>query len=233
MVQVKLEQFEGPLDLLLQLTSEQKLDITAVSLAKVTEQFLEYVKNLPEKNPVILADFLVTAAKLLLIKSKALLPNLDLGIEEEEVVTDLTAQLLLYKKYREVAKYLKRLDAKRHQSWIHESDFSDRVTFLPDPEATLPKLIAILRRVALELKEIAELPKQILAEVISITEKIEHIQKLITEKLETSLSNLIQGSKSKMDLIVTFLALLELVKQKALVVEQSEIFDEIMIRKAN
>ncbi|HYE22685.1 MAG TPA: segregation/condensation protein A, partial [Verrucomicrobiae bacterium] len=71
-VKVKIEQFEGPLDLLLQLIEEQQMDITSVSLAKVTEQFLDYVKNLQVKNPMGLADFLVIAAKLLVIKSKAL-----------------------------------------------------------------------------------------------------------------------------------------------------------------
>lgn len=239
MVQIKLQQFEGPLDLLLQLIEEQQLDITAVSLANVTEQFLNYVRNLPaeasgeggEKNPTNLADFLVIAAKLLVIKSKALLPNLALDMEEEEAAFDLTAQLLHYKKFKEVAKFLAKLDQKRRQSWTHETDFSDRITFLPDPEVNTGVLADNLNRLAIELREIIRLPKQALAEVMSISEKIQQIQKLISEKLETSLANLIKDSKTKTEVIVTFLALLELIKQRILVVEQNAIFEDITIKK--
>ena len=107
-LKILIDQFEGPLDLLLQLIEEQQLDITVLSLASVTEQFLGHVQSLEEKNPALLADFLMIAAKLLVIKSKALLPNLEFGAEDEETAYDLTAQLLLYKKYKEAAKLLKK-----------------------------------------------------------------------------------------------------------------------------
>src|SRR3989344_1750273 len=232
-MQVKVEQFEGPLDLLLQLIEQQQLDVSTVALASVTEQFLAYVKNLQEKNPINLADFLIIAAKLLVIKSKSLLPNLDLGIEEEETAFDLTAQLLQYKKYKEAAKYLRNLDAKRKQSWPRESEFLDRVTFLPDPEITPMVLAQSLRTLAAELKEIIRLPQQVMKEVVSISEKIAHIQTLISGKLETSLSSLLKDAKSKTEVIVTFLALLELTKQRIVVLEQSEHFADIMIKKTN
>lgn len=230
-MKVKIQQFEGPLDLLLQLIESQELDITAMSLANVTEQFLNYVKNLQQKDPTNLADFLIIAAKLLVLKSKALLPTLELGVEEEETAYDLTTQLLLYKKYKEAGRFLKRLDSKRKQSWTREVDFFERVTFLPDPEVTASVLADSLRRLATELKEIIRLPEKVIAEVISITEKIEHIQKLIAQKVETSLSSLLKETKNKTEVIVTFLALLELVKQRVLSVEQSEIFSDIMIKK--
>lgn len=230
-MQVKVEQFEGPLDLLLQLIEQQELDVSTLALAKVTEQFLLYIKNLQEKNPINLADFLVIAAKLLVIKSKSLLPNLDLGTEEEEAAFDLTAQLLLYKKYKEAAKYLKSLDLSLRQSWSREGEFSDRITFLPDPDINLAVLAASLRNLALELKDIIRLPLHVMKEVVSISEKIAHIQKLISDKLETSLSSLLAGAKSKTEVIVTFLALLELTKQRILIVEQNGIFAEIIIKK--
>jgi len=230
-VKIKVEQFEGPLDLLLQLIEGQELDVTAMSLANVTEQFLDYVKQLEEKNPTHLADFLVIAAKLLVIKSKALLPNLDLGIEEEESAMDLTHQLLVYKKYKEAAKYLRRFDLRRHQSWTRESDFNDRVTFVPDSAATPDALANSIRVLANELKEIVRLPQQILAEVVSITEKIEHIQRLIAEQVETSLSSLIKEAKSKTEVIVTFLAVLELTKQRIVSLEQNKLFEDIMIKR--
>lgn len=232
-MQIKTEQFEGPLSLLLQLIEEQQLDISTLSLAKVTEQFLLYIKNLQEKNPLNLADFLVIAAKLLVIKSKSLLPNLDLGIEEEETAFDLTAQLLIYKKYKEAGKFLKNLDLRRKQAWTRDGEFSDQVTFLPDPAINASSLALSLRNLAAELKDIIRFPQQVMQEVVSISEKISHIQAMISDKLETSLSVLLKDAKSKTEVIVTFLALLELTKQRILIVEQSDMFAEIIIRKTN
>lgn len=247
-VNIRTEQFEGPLDLLLQLIENQKMDITSMSLASVTEQFLEYVRTLltptstspdevgrggQEKNPLNLADFLVIAAKLLVIKSRALLPDLEFAPEEEETAYDLTAQLLVYKKYKEVAKFLKKMDARRFQSWTRETEFHDRITFVPDLDVTSAVLSEALQKLARELKEILKLPEQILTEVVSITQKIEQIQKLITEKVQTTLSSLLKDSKSKTEVIVTFLALLELIKQRILTVEQTEMFADIIIKKNN
>lgn len=233
MVQIKVEQFEGPLDLLLKLIEDQELDITTVSLAAVTEQFLGYIKNLQEKNPLTLADFLVIAAKLLVIKSKALLPTLDLGVEEEEEAFDLTQQLLLYKKYKEAGRFLKSFEMKRRQSWIREVGFVDKVTFVPDPAATPGRLAQSLFILVKQLQEITKLPQDIIEEVVSISEKIDHIQKLISEKMESSLSSLLKNSGSKTEVIVTFLALLELIKQRILTVEQNQAFSDIIIKKVN
>ncbi len=231
MVQIKTAQFEGPLDLLLQLIEEQRMDISTVALAGVTEQFLAYVKNLQDKNPLNLADFLIIAAKLLVIKSKSLLPNLELGLEEEEAAFDLTAQLLQYKKYKEAAKFLKRLDGKRRQAWTRDVDFFDRITFVPDPDVDVNVLSQSLKNIAAELKDIVRLPQQMMKEVVSISDKIAHIQALISERLETSLSSLLKEAKSKTEVIVTFLALLELTKQRIVSLEQTEHFADILIKK--
>jgi len=233
-MRIKLEQhqFEGPLDLLLQLIEDQQMDITAVSLANVTEQFLNYVRGLQEKNPTNLADFLIIAAKLLVIKSKALLPNLEFGVEEEETAYDLAQQLLTYKKFKEVAKFLRKFDNTRRQAWTREVDFSDRVTFVPDPDVTVPVLHNSLSALAAEIKEIVKLPEKVMEEVVSISEKINHIQALIGDKVQTSLSELLHESKSKTDIIVTFLALLELTKQRIVSLEQTEHFADILIKKS-
>ena len=231
-MQIKTAQFEGPLDLLLKLIEDQQLDVSTLALAHVTEQFLMHVKGLEEKNPLNLADFLVIAAKLLVIKSKSLLPNLDLGVDDEETAFDLTAQLLTYKKYKEAAKYLKRLDGRRKQSWGREVDFTDRITFFPDPEITADVLAQNLRLVVAQLREIVRLPQDVMKEVVSISDKITHIQKLISEKLETSLSSLIKDAKSKTEVIVTFLALLELTKQRIVQLEQTEHFADIIIKRS-
>ena len=230
-MQIKTEQFEGPLDLLLQLIEEQEMDVSTLALAKVTEQFLLHIKNLQEKIPINLADFLMIAAKLLVIKSKSLLPTLDLGVEEEEAAFDLTQQLLIYKKFKEVAKYLKKMELKHRQSWTREVELSDRITFLPDPELNINVLAASLRNIAAELKDIVRLPQEVMEEVLSISEKIARIQTLIADKLETSLSVLLKEAKSKTEVIVTFLALLELTKQRIVSLEQTEHFADIIIKK--
>src|ERR1700704_4352389 len=104
---IKLKQFEGPLDLLLSLIEDQKLSITEIALAQVTEQFLQYIRQLEHIDPTVLADYLSIAAKLLVIKSKAILPTLEVEPEEEDAGHDLEGRLLLCKQFKEVTKYLK------------------------------------------------------------------------------------------------------------------------------
>src|SRR5579864_3115787 len=100
MDKIKIKQFEGPLDLLLSLIEQQQLDITQIALAQVTEQFLQYIRQLELVDPTVLADYLSIAAKLLVIKSKAILPTLEVEPEEEDAGIDLEAKLLLYKQFK-------------------------------------------------------------------------------------------------------------------------------------
>jgi len=232
-MQIRVHQFEGPLDLLLKLIEEQKLEINQISLASVTEQFLEYLRSQTKIEPQALADWLVIAAKLLVIKSKALLPALNLPEEEEEEASNLTWQLYQYKKYKECAKYLIKLDDKRKQSWGRQASFVEKITFYPDNSVTTATMSSAMRYIAKTLAEIAKLPKKVLEEVITISEKIEHMQNMIHKKVEMRLKDLVKKAKSKIEVIVTFLALLELVKQKILTTEQEAMFSDIIIRKNN
>ena len=230
-MEVKIEQFNGPLDLLLQLIEQQKMDITQISIAAVTDQFLQHVKALQTVEPTTLADFLSVAAKLLVIKSKAILPTLQLEKEEEEIATDLEAKLILYKQFKEVAKHLKFLDARRNQSFTREITFEEKINFYPDPEVTKEILHVNILKVLEGLEEINNLPKATVKEVISIQQKIDDLQIIISNQIETSLSKLISSAKDKTEVIVTFLALLELIKQRVLTVEQEQIFSDIIIKK--
>lgn len=229
-MQIKLQKFEGPLDLLLQLIEEQKLDITEISLAQVTEQFLQYIRT-PLLKPQQLADWLVIAAKLLVIKSRVLVPSLKLNPEEEQDATNLAWQLYQYKCYKEAAKYLKSLDTKNLQSWGRHTVFAEKISFYPDPAGNVSTFHAAMKYLAKTLEEIISLPKKVLEEVVTITEKIDHLQKLIQKKVEMRLKDLLASAQSKTEIIVTFLALLELVKQKILTVEQESIFADITIKK--
>lgn len=226
-------EFEGPLDLLLSLIEGQKLNITDIALAQVTEQFLQYVRKLEEIDPTSLSDFLSIAAKLLVIKSKAILPSLEIEDDDEDAGVPLETQLLLYKQFREVARYLKSLDAKQQQSFTRTLVFSQRISFFPDSTVTSSELHAAVLKVLSELKELDNLPKARIKEAVSIQEKITHLQGLLSRQIETKLSSVLAQAKNKSEVIVTFLALLELIKQRIFSVEQDALFTDITIRKTN
>jgi segregation and condensation protein A len=227
----KVHTFEGPLDLLLQLIEERKLPINEIALGEVTEQFLAHLRTMEEIHPEILVDFLGVAGKLLVIKSRALLPTLELDVEEEEAALDLTVQLQILQKYREIAKSLKLLDNRRRQSFEREPFTGQAVVFFPDPKVDTSALANAAQKLTSSLAEITKLPQHHVAEVISISEKIESLQHMLSQKVEIALKDLLKTSKSKTEVIVTFLALLELIKQKILTVEQEQLFAEIVIRK--
>lgn len=233
MLHTKVKQFEGPLDLLLSLIEQRQLDITQIALAEVTEQFLQYLKQLEKIDPTALADYLSIAAKLLVIKSKAILPSLELEPEEEDAGFDLEAKLLLYKQFKEAAKYFKKLDNKRRQGFLRSVTFEQKVSFYPDPSITTKELHSAILTVLSGLKELDQLPKAKLKEAISIQEKIDHLRNLLSGKIETRLSELIKTAKNKSEIIVTFLALLELIKQKIFVADQEALFADVVIKKYN
>lgn len=228
---LKIEQFEGPLDLLLNLIEQQQLDITQISLAQVTEQFLQYVKQLEQIDATQLADFLHIAAKLLVIKSKAILPSLEVEQLDEEPEEDLAEKLLRYKQFKEAAKYFKELDRRGMQSFTRTLVFSQRISFWPDPNITGEVLRDSVGKVLDSLKELDNLPKAKIREAISIQEKIADLQGKLSSQIETKLSDLISGAKNKEEVIITFLALLELVKQRMFSIDQDELFTDITIRK--
>lgn len=230
---IKLEkhQFEGPLDLLLNLIEEQKLDITQIALAHVTEQFLQHIRSLTAVDPTTLSDYLSIAAKLLVIKSKAILPTLEVDEEEEEAATDLEARLILYKQYKEAARALKDFDNRRQQSFTRTLVFSERVSFFPDPNVTTGELFKAITGVMNSLKELDNLPKAKIREAISIQEKIDHLQILLSEQIETKLSHVLKTAKNKSEVVITFLALLELIKQRILIVDQEALFTDITIKR--
>jgi len=233
MLHTKTSQFEGPLDLLLSLIEQRQLDITTIALAEVTEQFLHYIKNLQNLNPTVLADYLAIAAKLLVIKSKAILPSLEIENEEEDAGFDLEGKLILYKQFKEIAKYLKTLDNKRKQSWTRSVTFEEKINFFPDSGITTKELHGAILNVLSQLKELDNLPKAKIKEALSIQEKITHLQDTLGKQIETKLSDLISRAKNKDEVIVTFLALLELIKQRIFTAEQETLFAEVVIKKQN
>ncbi|MFQ6084504.1 MAG: segregation and condensation protein A [Candidatus Aminicenantia bacterium] len=173
MYTVKLEQFQGPLDLLLQLTEEKKLDITEISLAKVTNQYLNFLKkseNIPLEN---LADFLVVASRLILIKSRMLLPALELTEEEEEDIKALKRQLEEYKKFRNLAKEIEKIALTKNIAYSREKYQGFKSIFYPPKNFKLEDLKAAFKRVMEEIALLEEkLPEKSLKLKLSLEEKI-------------------------------------------------------------
>jgi len=231
MYKIKVEQFEGPLDLLLQLIETQELDITQVSLAQVTDQYITYLEKAEGFNPEELADFLVVAAKLLLIKSKVLLPYL--SMDEEDVGSQLENQLKIYQKFYEASKIIHKMILKKRFMYQRENIRSYEVVFCPPEGLTKDDLVGFFRIILHNLEPVIQLPQQVMKKTMSLKEKIWQIKDIISSNSEMNFRNLVNGVKSKTEIIVTFLALLELIKQRSIVVVQDQIFEEIKIQNIN
>ena len=228
--QIKTEQFEGPLDLLLQMTEDQKLDITRVSLAKIADQYLEYIANTQNITLEHLADFLSVASRLILIKSKALLPMLEFTEEEEEEIKDLEYQLAQYKKFKEAAKNLANLYDAPDMSFSREGFSGLGIVFCPPENITKEDLFKTFSKILGEIPVLEKLEEEMVREVLTLEEKIIHLQNTLREKVQTSFSELVANTEDKIEIVVSFLAMLEMVKQKLIHVEQGELFSEIRLK---
>ena len=226
--QFSVEQFEGPLDLLLKLIEDEKLDITTISLAKVTDQYLAYIAHEEVLPPDEIADFLVVAAKLIYMKSKYLLPALQLDDEDGQ---DLEQQLKIYREYFQASKVISKMIGRKKFSYMRTQPLKQVRTqgFYPPQGLTVRHMADSLIHVIGRLDIIARLPKIILKTTVSIREKIQ----ALTKALERGILEFhrFYDSGNKQDVIVSFLALLELVKLRHVQVEQSAIFSKIIISR--
>ncbi len=228
---VKLEQFEGPLDLLLELIQKEKLEIAQISLAKVTDSYLSHFKNNLDISSDNLSDFLVVAARLILIKSKALLPILELTPDEEESIQDLEARLALYKKFKEISQLLGLKFDKKQFSFSRKGFEGVKQGFFPPSDVDGAILEKTMSRILAEMPKPEKLAEESIKEVMTLEQKIVELKSSLQHRIETSFKMLTEKAKDKTEVIVTFLAILELFKEKIITVEQKEIFGEIMISK--
>ena len=223
--------FEGPLDLLLDLIERQKLEITEVSLAEVADQFLEHLEKAENIEIAQLADFLSVASKLILIKSKALLPMLELTEEEEEDIGELKRRLEEYKKFKEAAKKIGLLDKERKSFCSRQSYSGMMTTFLPPQNISAGDLKNAFQNVLNKIPKVEKLTQETIREVISIKDKIGFLRQSLMERVELSFGAMASKSGSRVEIIVTFLAVLEMMKQKVIIVEQTGMFEEIKLRR--
>lgn len=231
--QVKIPQFEGPFNLLLNLIEEKKLFINEISLAKVTEEYLNYLQKLEKFESEKVAGFLVIAATLILIKSKSLLPTLSLTEEEEEDIKNLEDRLRLFELYSELSINIKKNFGKQIIFERGDRKIEEKV-FIPDSKITKENIFSLAQKLIMELPKKEEIPKVEVRKVINIEEMIENLTKRIQENLKFTFSNFAgkpQNKEEKVFVIVSFLAVLELARQGVLSLIQENNFEEISIEK--
>jgi len=228
---IKLEAFEGPLDLLLKLIEEDKLAITTIAIANVTEQYLHILRTHEEgMQPDLLADFLVIAARLLWYKTRALFPSLADDAPEEE---DLELQLKRYQRYVRASKTIEALVKRKHVLFTRTKvlGLSDEPIFTPPPRVSSDAMRDIMRTVIHGLQPLVRHSKEVIKRVVSLRDAIHRVEHLLSSRQHTDFHALLSDAQSRTDIVVTFLAVLELVKQRTVLVRQDDIFGTMVIEK--
>lgn len=227
MYQIKLPIFEGPFDLLLHLIKKEEVNIYDIPIAKITKQYLEYLSLMESLDLEVASEFLVIAAMLLSIKSRMLLPKSQL-VQEDEIEEDprleLTKKLIEYKRYKEVS-------AKLEQRLTFYQEIYTRPSYELEKEETelvecdLYELVLVLQKI---LKE-KEGKMELIVNNTSVEQKMEYLQKLLAEQEKICFFTLFKDAEKKMDVIITFLALLELIRLKKVYVYQQRLFSQIWV----
>lgn len=238
------EKFSGPIEKLLELIEEKKLEITDLSLAEITADFLNYLQTLQtrintDKNADlhgydgtrIIADFVVIASQLLLIKSKSLLPDLKLTADEEESIKDLEGRLNFYRDFKPAMNYIKKLAGEKNVKISRPLFFCRPEVFYPSPDITIKNLLKSAEKVFEALREMPE-EQKIERSLVTLEEKVEEIIGRLKEFQASSFKfQEMFKDKPRSEVVVLFLALLHLLSGQMISVKQNEGFSDIMIEK--
>jgi len=231
--QVNTDVYSGPLDLLLQLIEKAELDITRLALAQVTDQYLEYMHHLEAQDAAEVSAFLVIAARLVQIKSSALLPRPVLpGIQlEEDPGEALARQLILYKRFKDLSHFLEDQDAKGRHSYLRldPSPHAQFAARLDMEDLTIDDIVAAAREIFSDPNNLAPLSEVVSFPRVTIREKISSILELLRMGGEQNFTQLFGAEKSRVEIVVTFLALLELVKRHMVGASQASLFGNIQL----
>jgi len=228
-MELKLQQFSGPLDLLLNLIEEQKLPITEVSISAVTEQYLQYLDTFEEERPDEMADFLVLASRILLMKAKAILP---MFLPDEESGPSLEDQLRLYKKFVEASRWVNKQWLLPIRSFFRLEPVRKATGFVPPQNTTTKTMHKSMMNIVARLKPPKPLPQLEMDKTVSVKEVIERIRTLLKNHKEFNFHKSLKEKDNKTELILGFLALLELVKLHVVHLEQQSQFGDIMVRRS-
>ncbi len=233
---VKLQAFEGPLDLLLHLIKKAEIDIYDIPIADITRQYLDYIEIMKTLNLDVAGEFLVMAATLLHIKSRMLLPvSEEAEQEEEDPRADLVKQLLEYQNIKEAAFSLDKRDMLERDVFVRkafpeESDAEEQLQGVDLEGVTLFDLIEAFKKVIAELPE--EEAHEVFAERVSMSDKISFILDTLSTEDNISFYDLLKGVRSRPEVIVTFLAILELIKLKMIKIHQAAACGPILVYRS-
>lgn len=226
---VRLEQFEGPLELLLSLIEKEKLDVTKLSLATVADQYLEYIVR--EAVPLShLAQFLSVASRLILLKSRALLPVLSFTEEEAEDIEDLEQRLREYRRFHDASIRLGKLFFLGYRSFHRELSVVTSEVFAPPKTLKITDIREAFFRVLSGIPLPMCLEERVMEDVMTIENRMASLRERISRSAEIAFSEVVAQSKDRFEVVVSFLALLELVRRKMFEVDQGELFGEIRFR---
>ncbi|MFC1720885.1 segregation and condensation protein A [Patescibacteria group bacterium] len=227
--EIKTDVFEGPLDLLLSLIEKRKFFINDISLAAVADEYIEYTKRLEDFSVKNTADFVLVASTLVLIKSKSLLPTLSLTEEEKESVEDLETRLKIYKRMRELGEGIEKSFGKNmmFEKTIRKNT---EMVFSPDKYTNTENIFASIKDVLKKLPKKDIIPQAVVQKVISLEERMDNLAERIKNSFKMSFTEFSgMGKKERVDVVVSFLAMLELVKQNVIDVKQDMKFGDIDI----
>ena len=234
---VKLEIFEGPLDLLLYLIKRDELDIYEISLERITRQYLEYLQAFKELNIDVAGEFVVMAANLIYLKSRTLLPvdqqPPEEDLEEDDPRWDLIRQLIEYKKFKEAASQLQARQLAQELIFVRYGDGVETPAMAPIRlgEVGIFQLINAFQAVVKRVDAREDL-REIFGEHFTVSDKIDWILRHVSDGVPLRFSELFASMASRVEIVVTFLALLELVRLRQIRATQQNPFDEIEIAAA-
>ncbi len=230
MYEINTEQFNGPLDKLLTLIEEHKLAIESINLATVTEDFIAYVKKIERHvDHKTIADFIQIAAQLLLIKSKSLLPNLELTKEEHRGIQELEERLKRYAKLKNAQKIFAKIFQKNPIEYSRLLLRNVTGYYSPPTNCTIAVIKECMKRIRAIAKKEIQTTHTIEHDVISVHKKIEELNNILRKNIDASFSTLRSG-KTKSEIVALFLAILELAKIGTHHIEQSKTFNDILIK---
>lgn len=230
---VKTAAFEGPLDLLLDLIEKRKLFISDVSLASVTDDFISHIRQLGTMPMGESAHFILVASTLLLIKSKSLLPELTLSEEEQGDIRDLETRLKIYKRIKEASIDIGKLFGQRFIFGQNHARVLSPV-FAPARDVSLERILASMQDLVRRFPRNESLPQKVVAKVISLEEMIGDLTMRISRSARMSFSDFTKGHReNRVNVIVSFLAMLELVKEGIVTVSQDAHFGDIQMETAS
>jgi len=232
---VRLEVFEGPLDLLLYLIKQDEIDIYDISIERITRQYLEYLQTFKELNIELAGEFIVMAANLIYLKSRSLLPAdqqpPEEGADEDDPRWDLIRQLIEYKKFKEAAANLHLREEEQGRIFAREPSSSLLENPLQLAEVGIFQLINAFQTVIKRIEARQE-TQEIFGERFSVSEKVDAILQRVAAGVPVRFSDLFGAAVSRVEVVVTFLALLELIRLKQVRAIQKHIFAEIEIARA-